>query len=638
MIDIAVPARDTFARPSARRRTRGDVKGYGFRAIALVVAAVLPVTVIASAMVVYVARQEHRAVEAETRAVAARVVDLLDREIGAHLRVLEALATSAELDRQDLGAFHEEARRALASQPGWLSVILLDLDGWQLLSARQPFDRPRVRVIEAESYREVLRTGRSVVGGISEPSPASGVRAVPIRVPVHRDGRLRYVLTAPARPEGIGLLLAEAGLPATWVGGVIDGTGRIVARSLAPERYVGQPANATALAAIRSGARSGRYDGRTLDGAEVVGIFATSSLTGWTVHLGIPRAVLEGPQRRAVLGASLGGLASVLLAAALAWLLQRDRTARRRTVETLESIGDAFYALDHDLRFTYANRRALELWRRRSGDVLGRPLLEVFPRAAGTETYRALSEAARRREPVHVETLSPMLDRWLAISIYPARGGGLSVYFRDISERKAAEDRQRLLLAELNHRVRNTLAVVQVIAARSLVDGRSLPEARTVLEQRLRTLAGAHTLLTASEWRGADLRSLAARELEPYGARVSLVGPPLALEPKAALNLALVLHELATNAAKHGALSTPQGRVAVTWKVVEEAGRRSLRLSWRETGGPEVAAPSSSERGFGRTLLELAVAYELGGASRLDFPPEGAAYTLDAPLATAQVA
>jgi PAS domain S-box-containing protein len=637
VVDIDASARDISALLSASCRPRGDVKSYGFRAIALLVAAVLPVTVIASAMVVYVARQEHRAVEAETRAVAARVVDLIDREIGAHLRVLEALATSAELDRRDLGAFHEEARRALASQPAWLSVVLLDLEGWQLLSARQPFDRPPVKVIEPESYREVLRTGRPAVGGISEPAPRSGARAVPIRVPVRRDGRLRYVLTAPVRPDGIGRLVAEAGLPATWVGAVTDRAGRVVARNLDPERYVGQPVSEQARAALRSGARSGRYAGRTLDGTEVVAIFATSVLTGWTVHLGIPRAVFEGPRRRAVLSTSLGSLASVVLAAALVWLLQRDHAARRRTVETLESIGDAFYALDHEFRFTYANRRALELWQRRAGDVLGRPLLEVFPRAAGAETHQALTEAARRREPVHIETLSPVLGRWLAVSIYPSPGGGLSVYFRDVSERKAAEDRQRLLLAELNHRVKNTLAVVQAIAARSLHDGRSLPEARDVLEQRLRTLAGAHTLLTASEWRGADLRTLAARELEPYGARVSLAGPALALEPKAALSLALVLHELATNAAKHGALSTPRGRVAVAWEVSEGVGRRSLRLSWRETGGPEVAAPSCA-RGFGRTLLELAVAYELGGTSRLDFRPEGAAYTLDAPLVMAQVA
>jgi len=165
--------------------------------------------------------------------------------------------------------------------------------------------------------------------------------------------------------------------------------------------------------------------------------------------------------------------------------------------------------------------------------VLGRPLLEVFPDLAGSPPRQALVEVSRDGRPVHLDALSPVLGRWLSLSVYPAPGGGLSVYFRDISDRKAAEERQRLLTAELNHRVKNTLAVVQSLAARSLTEGRQLAEAREVFSRRLSALAAAHDLLTRSEWRGADLKTLAEAELEPYASQVTNL-PALSLTPHAA--------------------------------------------------------------------------------------------------------
>jgi hypothetical protein len=198
---------------------RVDVESYSARLVALLLAAVLPVVAIASVLAVYVARQERGALEAETQAKVARVVDLVGREITADLRVLEALATSACLGGPDLARFHDEARRVLASQPDWLTVILLDLGGWQLLSARQPPARMPAKVIEPQSFEELLRTGGPLAGHLSEPLPVSGLRAVPLRVPVRRDGQLRYVLTAPMRPDSIGRLLARNGLiPEGWIG------------------------------------------------------------------------------------------------------------------------------------------------------------------------------------------------------------------------------------------------------------------------------------------------------------------------------------------------------------------------------------------------------------------------------------
>jgi two-component sensor histidine kinase len=199
----------------------------------------------------------------------------------------------------------------------------------------------------------------------------------------------------------------------------------------------------------------------------------------------------------------------------------------------------------------------------------------------------------------------------------------------DITERKRAEERQGLLLAELSHRVKNTLAVVLGIASRTLAGDRSLPEARDTLAKRLGALAKTHELLTAAGWRGVSLRALVEGELKPYGSRATITGEDLTLGPKAAQTFALVLHELATNAAKHGALSAPEGRIEIGWEAAD--GR--FRLRWRERDGPPVRPPE--RQGFGRTLLERGVAYELGGEVTLDFRPAG--LVCEARLLLAQV-
>jgi PAS domain S-box-containing protein len=286
-----------------------------------------------------------------------------------------------------------------------------------------------------------------------------------------------------------------------------------------------------------------------------------------------------------------------------------------------------------------ANREAVALFGAADPALLvGRAMYDLVD-PASLPLARARTE--RLREPGQRNGLAELGYRRLDGTPFPVEaasaavlvGGRLAVQaaFRDVSARKAAEEHQRLLVQELAHRVKNTLAVVQGIAARSLVDGRTLDEARDVLTWRLRALAGAHTLLIDGGWQGASLKALAEATLAAYGRQVEVEGADVVLTPKAALTLGLVLHELATNALKHGALSVPAGRVAVGWEVAGPPGGASLSLIWRERGGPPVAAPT--RHGFGRTLIEQAVAYELGGRARLDFEPQGVRYALEAALA-----
>ena len=214
----------------------------------------------------------------------------------------------------------------------------------------------------------------------------------------------------------------------------------------------------------------------------------------------------------------------------------------------------------------------------------------------------------------------------------PLRGIGTLM---DVTERKRDEERQRLLLAELSHRVKNTLATVQAIASRSLSGERTLEEGRDALTKRLRALAKTHDLLTASRWRGAGLRAVLEGELKPYGKRALIAGPEVELTPKAAQTMGLVLHELATNAAKHGALSAPEGWLEVTWSLAPTGGAdgRELRLTWREHGGPPVVPPR--RRGFGRTLLEQGLKHDLGGKVVLDFAADGLVCELTVPVTAA---
>jgi PAS domain S-box-containing protein len=207
----------------------------------------------------------------------------------------------------------------------------------------------------------------------------------------------------------------------------------------------------------------------------------------------------------------------------------------------------------------------------------------------------------------------------------PVRYSGIDI---DITERKRAEERLKLLAAEVDHRAKNMLAVVQAMLR--LTRAETVPAFIEAFEGRLQALSGAHMLLSESKWEGAELGRLAAQELAPYrssdGARVAIDGPPVLLEPAAAQAVAMALHELATNAAKYGALSAPEGRVELTWSL----GATELALRWSERGGPPVRAPT--RRGLGTTVIERSIRDQLGGEARLDWRAEGLACEMTIPI------
>lgn len=191
---------------------------------------------------------------------------------------------------------------------------------------------------------------------------------------------------------------------------------------------------------------------------------------------------------------------------------------------------------------------------------------------------------------------------------------------REIEARVKVESHQQLLIDELNHRVKNSLAAVQSIAAQTLRHTGSPVEFKEAFTNRLLAMSEAHNLLAQEHWRGAALADLVAAQLRPFGGeRISMTGPPVRLNPAQAVALGMLLHELAANAAKYGALSRPEGRVDLTWEAVG----RNLSLHWRESGGPPVVEPT--RRGFGTRLIERGLAQELRGSAQLRFDPAGLA-------------
>jgi PAS domain S-box-containing protein len=332
--------------------------------------------------------------------------------------------------------------------------------------------------------------------------------------------------------------------------------------------------------------------------------------------------------------------------------IARDITEHKRAEEALvasearfrtlaNTVPDIVWTADPEGTITFVNDR----WFRFSGAAPGEsprdwPQAELHPddRERCLERWhRALREGSEHE----IETRIRRYDgeyRWFLVRAAPVRdpGGRITGWFgstTDIHDRKQAEAHQQRLTAELSHRVKNMLAVVQVLAARSGARATSVDECLTAFRGRLQALSAAHNALLAGDWKWASLVPLVRTALEPYlaeGDRIRLDIRDLRLEPEAALTLALGLHELATNAAKYGALSTPGGQIALSARVHAAEGGAELCIVWQESGGPAVAPPAVA--GFGTTMLSQAIEYQHGGRAELDWRKEGLVCRLALPL------
>jgi two-component system CheB/CheR fusion protein len=308
----------------------------------------------------------------------------------------------------------------------------------------------------------------------------------------------------------------------------------------------------------------------------------------------------------------------------------------------VDSSDDAIVSKTLDGIITSWNRAAENLFGYSADEMIGRPIATLAPDDRKNE-MTAILERIRRGEKVdHFETVRRRKDGSLvdiSLTVSPIRDEkgriiGASKIARDITARKQADERQRMLTAELSHRVKNMLAVVGVLAERSCANATSVAKCLEVFRGRLQALAAAQNALITGDWSSASLPTLVQTALEPYIGDDDRIRPEiqdLRINPDLALSLALGLHELATNAAKYGALSTPSGHIALTAMVDGDGSGEQLRLVWQEDGGPPVARPAAP--GFGTSMLSQAVAYQHKGTVEFDWRKEGLICRLSVPLA-----
>ena len=333
-----------------------------------------------------------------------------------------------------------------------------------------------------------------------------------------------------------------------------------------------------------------------------------------------------------------------------------DVTERRRATEEInearvyaeaivETGRQSLVVLDAKVRVQSANRAFYKLFELEPDKVVGRSFYELGQGEWSIPGLRsilgeALSEAHRFHNVELALGSAGVSKRWVLLNARRlVRNGGredlILLAVEDITERKNASAHQETLIGELNHRVKNVLATVQALMTQTSRRSDSLEDFTSTFTGRLHALAQAHNLLVEKEWVGADVAQIVREILTPYRtndeARIETDGPKLMVRPQVGVALMMILHELATNALKYGALSVPSGRLLVTWRQDGEGEAERFHVRWSEESGPKVTPPT--RQGFGTKLIERSTTHELGGEARLEYREEGVCCELIFPRA-----
>jgi PAS domain S-box-containing protein len=314
-------------------------------------------------------------------------------------------------------------------------------------------------------------------------------------------------------------------------------------------------------------------------------------------------------------------------------MVEELRASEERLRLFIEHAPAALVMLDRDMRYLAVSER----WMKDFGltkSIVGRSHYEVFPEMPETwrEDHRRCLAGATEQHPADKLIRADGTFYWLKREIRPWRDnqgriGGIVLSWEDVTASRQAQERQQMLMREVLHRTKNLLAVIQSIAAGTFQ--RKEDPAQQAFLSRLHALSKAHGLLTDASGLGVMLEEIARDQLAGFAGTIDIKGPPVLLKPSAAQSFALVVHELATNAAKHGALTHPAGSVLVRWDIHADGTTRKLRFLWQERGGPKVRRPA--RKGFGTLLLEHAIA-GMDSAPSIEFATAGLTYQTETPL------
>jgi two-component sensor histidine kinase/PAS domain-containing protein len=665
----------------------------------LVLALALPAVLIAGGGLYSVYQAERQATDLRVQETTRALALSLDREIEKVEIGMQVLAQSPHIQSGDFAAFHRQALDTPLADPAW--IALFEPGGRTLLNTRVAYGTPLSDSLRPEVLRRVQETRAANLSDLYT-GPATGLTIVTLDLPVVIEGRVAYILSIAIGPKVFQKLIHDQRIASGWNGAVLDRSGKIVARSRAPEQFVGRTARPRLVEAIAT-SPEGQIDNVTLDDIPSRTYFSRSHTYGWSFIISLPASELRAAIRRPLVwlmvlagviiaGIVLAGILSRRIAqpvdqlVALAQSLGRGEAVTGQSTQVREfdairkALVEASLAIDtqkkardevmghiaeSEARLRLAlNAGDLGSWEYdpATGELMTSAACRMnFGRQSDAPfTYadliaaihsddrqrqaEAVADAMANRTDLHVECRAIWPDRsvhWIRVSGRTRVGvdGRLTMVgvSQDVTERREAEERQALLLHELNHRVKNTLATVQSIASmtrRSAEAGD--PAAWDAFLGRLQGLAKTHDLLTVSNWSGAPLRDVLESELEPYQdplrQRIKLRGPRVNLQPTAVLALGLAVHELATNAAKYGSLSAPDGQVKVMWALTSGPGPAALLVEWTESGGPRVSPPK--RQGFGTKLIQRGLAQQLGGEIKLDFAPSGIRCVITFPIET----
>lgn len=663
--------------------------------VAFGAALVLPGLVFAAILLWRYADSERSRYEEEALGTAQRIMAAVDRELVGIQSAAQALASSSSLLDGNFEAFQRQAAMTLQS---WSSqrtdnyaVVVRDVTGQQVANTRVPWGSPLPKGANLPIDQQVIATKQPVIQDLFTGATA-GRPIISIRVPVLRDDTVTHVLSMAVEPRRIAEILLAQNLPGAWVATVIDRADRVVARSRQHESLVGKAAPDEFLSAAREA--DGIWEGRNLEGTEVLGAYARSGVSGWTTFVGVPAEIVQTPLRQSLwtllaLGAALillslllargfgqrisvpvqgladqaqrlgrgasvvvppTGLAEVdqvgdALASASMELREREaalRASQARLMATQNNAAVGIVEVDWDGRFVSVNEARCKLTGHTRDELIGQHFghvtdpevldhdLDLFARQVAGELDTYTSESKFQRKDG-----SSGWARITSTAVRDAHGTFLYAVrvVEDITERRQADRRQKLLIDELNHRVKNTLATVQSLAWQAARSGVPPQVAQERFQERLLALSRTHNLLNETHWEGASLKIILETELQPYAAspsRIQLNGPELQLLPKMAVVLGMAFHELTTNAVKHGALSTGLGQVQVDWRAERQGHDIVLTIGWCERGGPVLEAQPSP--GFGSRLLRQTITRELAGQLDVRYERDGVCCTIVVPL------
>ncbi len=653
---------------------------------------VLPALILAGVLLWGYAWSERDRYEQEAQDAARRAITAVDRELTGLQAAAQALAASSSLLDGRFEAFHRQAVSTLQvwspEKAGDIAIVVRDIAGQQVVNTRLSWGTPLPKGANLEVDQEVIARRRPIIQDLFTGATANRP-IISVRVPVIEEGQVTHILSMALEPRRFAEVLRAQGLPPSWLTVLMDRADRVVARSRLHEEFLGKLAP-DEFRATHTG-DEGAWRGTSLEGQPTLGAYARSQVSGWRVVVGVPMEALNAPLRRSLWAMAGLSLLLIALSSLLAMrfgrrisapverlakaakrlgrgeplplipgtLIEVDDVARalaksasdlrareaaiRQSEERLrathENAAVGIVEVDEEGRFLSVNEARCKLTGHTREELIGQRFAE--PKTDGEVNRDFALFEQQVAGLLNSYTLENRFRRkdgssgWVRVSSTAVRGqGGEFLYavrvVEDITERKQAEERQKLLIDELNHRVKNTLATVQSLARQSSRSGVPPEVAQERFQERLLSLSRTHNLLNETRWESASLEALLHAELEPHSigeARYLLQGPDIDLPPRAVVVLGMVIHELTTNAMKYGALSISDGQVHVEWHV---RGSGDLTLQWIERHGPPV--PTHQSKGFGSRLIEQAVTRELDGTLEVSFDQGGLRCWITIPL------